>query len=165
MSETGQRFERTRLPSWGLIATLVVVGVSLVGFGNADRLFWRLTSQGAQLPGLVTEVRSYRLPDSPNLIYVPKVAFRDPKGHVRIMEPQSGSIRFGFEPEQAVLVDWDPTSETITIDLPLQRKPFTSVALWLLTAVGLASWARGIWLILRRIILKSVGMRQRSENI
>lgn len=156
MTKTTRKEGAKTLPSWGLIGSLVVIGIVLVGFGNADRVFWRLTSQGAQMPGIVTEVRSYRPPDSAALTYVPKVAFRDDHEKLRILEPSDAPTHYPFKPNQRVLVDWRKDSETITVDLPLQRGPVTSTALWLLTAVGLSCWAWGSWLILRRIILKTI---------
>ncbi len=147
-------------PPWGVIAILLAIGVVFVGFGNADRLFWNWTSHGAKLPGLVVDVRSYRLPDNTYPTYVPKIAFRDPDGKIRVMETKRGSVHYDFEREQPVRVLWRENSETIAIDLPFQRKLGTSIVMWVFTAVGAASWLGGIWLIMRRIHLSAVRMRE-----
>jgi len=117
-------------PTWGAIAVMLAVGVSLVAFGNLDRVFWKMTAHGAQEPGIVLDVRSYRLPETGYQTYVPRVAFRDPAGKIRIMETQRGSVHYDLLPEQAVLVAWE---------------------LSLVTALGLTFWLGGIWLLLRRI--------------
>ena len=138
-------------PTWGAIAVMLAVGVSLVAFGNLDRVFWKMTAHGAQEPGIVLDVRSYRLPETGYQTYVPRVAFRDPAGKIRIMETQRGSVHYDLLPEQAVLVAWEPGAETVAIDVPFRRETATSVIMSLVTALGLTFWLGGIWLLLRRI--------------
>ena len=131
MAEKGETYTEHHRPPWGFIAVLLVLGVAFVSFGNADRIFWRITSHGAKLPGVVVDVRAYRQPENTYLTYVPKVAFRDPAGAIRIMETRNGSIHYDFENDQPVMVLWRKNSETIAIDLPFQRKLGTSIIMWL----------------------------------
>lgn len=147
-------------PSWGVIATLLVLGIGLVGFGNGDRVLWKLTSHGATTPGVVLDVRSYRGPDDVFVTYVPKVAFRDDGGALRIMEVSEGSLRYALAPDQPVYVAWQRENGTIAIDVPFKRKFATSVVLSLLTAIGLTAWLYSIWLIGRRIRLNAAGMSE-----
>jgi hypothetical protein len=138
-------------PTWGAIAVMLAVGVSLVAFGNLDRVFWRMTLSGASLPGLVLDVRSYRAPETDFETYVPRVAFRDLEGKIRIMETQRGSARYDLAPEQPVLVSWTPPQETVAIDVPFRRETVTTVIMSLFTALGVTSWLGGILLLLRRV--------------
>ena len=160
MQTAGGRYDARSAPHWGRITVFLLVGIVFVGFGNADRVFWKLTSHGAQLPGLVVDVRSYRLPEQTHLTFVPKVAFRDPSGQVRILETRTGSAYYDFEIDQPVRVLWRDNSETIAIDLPFQRRIATSVVLTLFSAIGLVAWCWGIWLIMRRIMQVRTGMRE-----
>lgn len=138
-------------PSWGAVAVMLAVGVSLVAFGNLDRLFWKMTSNGATLAGIVLDVRSYRQPETGYQSYVPRVAFRDPDGKIRIMETQRGSVHYDLPPEHPVLVAWQPTKELVAIDVPFRRETVTPVIMSLVTALGLTFWLGGIWLLLRRV--------------
>ena len=138
-------------PSWGAVAVMLAVGISLVAFGNLDRIFWRMTAQGATLSGLVVDVRAYRLPETDMLTYVPKVAFRDPGGAIRIMEAQRGSVHYDLPAEHPVLVAWQPPAQTVAIDVPFERTRATSMIMSLVTALGLTSWLGGIWLLIRRV--------------
>lgn len=160
MTKTGDTKLASGAPQWGLITLVLAIGIVFVGFGNADRIFWRMTSHGAKLPGLVTEVRSYYQPDATYATYVPKIAFRDPAGQVRIMETRRGSVHYDFAKDQPVMVLWRENSDTIAVDLPFQRKLGTSIVMWLFTTVGCVTWSWGIWLIMRRIVFKPVRMRQ-----
>ena len=139
-------------PTWGVIAVMLALGVTLVAFGNLDRVFWKMTSQGGTLPGLVLDVRSYRAPELPYATYLPRVAFRDHEGTIRIMETRRSSVHYDLPAEQAVLVAWEPPQDTIAIDLPFQRQTATSVIMSLLTALGVTAWLGGIWLLLRRVL-------------
>jgi len=132
-------------PTWGAISLMLAMGVSLVAFGNLDRVFWTLTSNGAQVPGLVLDVRSYRQPETSFQTYVPRVAFRDPTGKIRIMETARGSVHYNLLPEQTVLVAWEPGAETVAIDVPFRRETATSVIMSLVTALGLTFWLGGVW--------------------
>ena len=139
-------------PTWGAIALMLAMGVSLVAFGNLDRVFWKITAQGGTLPGLVLDVRSYRSPEMPHETYVPRVAFRDTDGNIRIMETQRGSVHYNLPAEQPVLVAWQPPQETVSIDVPFRRQAATSLIMSLFTALGLTIWLGGIWLLLRRVL-------------
>lgn len=145
-------------PPWGVIGVLLAIGIVFTGFGNADRLFWRLTSHGAELPGIVVDNRAYRGPDQTYATYVPKVAFRDPAGQVRVMEVRRGSAHYDFEKDTPVRVLWRENSQTIAIDIPFERKLGTSIVLWLFTAIGMTCWLGAIWLLIRRIYLTAKGV-------
>lgn len=144
-------FELSYRPTLGVITLLLAIGLVFVGFGNADRMFWRMTSTGATLPGLVVDVRSYRPPDASHIIHVPTVAFRDDGGKVRVMEPTKGASRLPFEVDQPVLVK--PVADGIAVDRPFRRTVATSLVMSLFTAVGIVAWLSGIWLVGRRIWL------------
>lgn len=150
-------------PTWGAISLMLALGVSMVAFGNLDRVFWTLTSNGAQVPGLVLDVRSYRQPETGYQSYVPRVAFRDPEGRIRIMETQRGSVHYNLLPEQAVLVAWEPGAETVAIDVPFRRETVTSVIMSLVTALGLTFWLGAIWLLLRRVFSRISGRGARLQ--
>ncbi len=155
-------FKLNDRPSWGAIALLLAAGVVFVGFGNADRLFWRLTSQGATLPGVVVEVRSYRPPEAKADLQVPKVVFRDRNGAIRVMEPTGRLSRYSFEVDQPVLVKQLGGADAIAVDVLFRRTLVTSVVMSLFTALGIAAWLSGIWMIVRRIWHSAVGVRQVS---
>ena len=142
-------------PSWLLISLTLAVGIIFVTFGNVDRLFWKATSNGATLPGLVIDVRSYRHPDTSLATYVPKVAFRDHSGVVRIRETARSSIHYDFKQDQPVLVAWNAAEDTVAIDLPFRRERITSLVMWLFSATGLTAWIGGIWLLIQRIRLRA----------
>ncbi|MCY4179295.1 MAG: hypothetical protein OXD48_03275 [Litoreibacter sp.] len=149
---------RGERPSWSLIAVMLAFGIALTGFGNADRILWRVTSHGAQMPGLVVDIRSYRLPDQVQEVRVPKVAFRDAAGKVRIMEPARGTWRGRVEVDQPVLVAL--RGRSIVVDVPFQRRPLTDALLWALTGVGLTAWGRAIFLLIKRIAMRPRSPRE-----
>lgn len=144
-------------PGWGAIMVLLAVGVGFVGFGNGDRLLWTLTSHGAETPGVVVDIRSYRGPEDSFVTYVPKVAFRDERGKVRLMEARGGSRHYDLRPDQPVYVMWQPDRSGVVIDVPFKRRFATSVILSFLTAIGTTAWLWGIWLLVRRIYASGEG--------
>lgn len=154
--------ERFRNPSGATIGMIVAAGLALILVGNIDRLFWWVTSNGAQLPGLVIELRSYRPPGSDELLFRPKVAFRDPEGKVRILETAKSSPLYNIKVDQPVLVKWQPETGDVTIDLPLQRSRVTSIIGWLLTSYGFIAVLAGVWMAAQRLIGCRFRMRMRS---
>ncbi|MEM7470077.1 MAG: hypothetical protein AAF340_01910 [Pseudomonadota bacterium] len=141
-------------PSWLVILVVLSIGITLTGFGNADRILWRATAHGAQMPGLVVDIRIYRLPDQAGEIRVPRVAFRAESGAVRIMEPARGSWRGRVEVDQPVLVALRDGGRAIVIDVPIVRRPLTSALLWCLTALGVLAWGLAIWFLIKRIAMR-----------
>ncbi len=153
------RLEIGQKPSWALIAFCLVIGLVLVGFGNADRLLWRATAHGGDLPGVVVGLRSYRLPEEGGaLVHIPQVAFRDADGKLRIREVREGQVPVRLSPDQPVAVLWEPESKRIAIDMPFRRHPMTSIILSLLTALGITAWLCGIIYLVRRIRLPSLAV-------
>ncbi len=139
-------------PSWSIISMVLLFGVGLVGFGNGDRLLWNLTSNGANLSGIVVDVRSYRRAEDTFVTFVPKVAFRNEDGAIYVREVSEGSRRFDLEVDQPVYVLWDKEKGTVAIDVPFKRQFMTSMILNLLTALGITAWVCGICLIGRRLV-------------
>lgn len=162
MTVIDRMFQPDHRPAWGVIALLLAMGVVFVGFGNADRVFWRMTAHGGTVPGLVVDVRSYRPPESAHALHVPTVAFRDDAGKIRVMEPARGARRLAFEVDQMVLVEWRAATQTIAVDLPFRRTLVTSIVMSLFTAIGVVAWGGGIWLIFRRARMLGGGMGQVS---
>ncbi|MEM9581946.1 MAG: hypothetical protein AAGA08_02420 [Pseudomonadota bacterium] len=161
-------FVRTALqarPSWGTVSLVLLFGVAMVGFGNGDRVLWAVTSHGAQLPGVVLDVRSTRGAEDAAVSYIPKVAFRDPSGTVRVMEALTAPMPYRIATDAPVLVAWDSGSTELRIDVPFKRQPATSVILSLLTVLGVLSWLCGICLIGRRIRFATIRMGEAAQNI
>lgn len=149
-------------PSWSSVSIALCFGIAMIGFGNGDRLVWKLTSHGAELPGIVLDVRSYRGPDGAQPSYIPKIAFRDASGTVKVAEVSGAPLRYPLTPDAPVLVAWDEEAGSLQIDVPFKRHPLTTMISRFFTLAGVSAWLCAIWLIGRRIVLSSHGMRETS---
>ena len=136
-----------------MIAVLLVFGVSCVGFGSADRLLHAALARGGTLEGIVLDVRSYTPAGASQLAYVPRVAFRDSGGQVRIREAFVSPLPFDIAADQPVHVLWDQGRDEIAVDLVIRRGTLTDWLMSGLTGLGLLAWSGAIWLLSRRIWL------------
>ena len=150
-------------PPLSLIAVVLCFGVSLVGFGNADRIVSSLSRAGGALPGIVIETRETRAAEATQPTYITKVAFRDDAGQVQIREAQP--VPFRPNPDQPVRVLWQDGDAQVQVDLPIMRGPVTSVVLTLFNAAGLMLWGLACWLLIRRMRLRLTGIARLGQAV
>ena len=151
------------IPPLSLIAVLLCFGVSLVGFGNADRIVSTLSRAGGALPGLVIETREVRAAEAAQPAYIAKVAFRDAAGRVHIREARP--VPFRPTPDQAVRVLWRADGAGVQVDLPIIRGPVTKVVLALFNLAGLLIWGVACWLLIRRMRLRLMGVARFGQAV
>lgn len=149
-------------PPLSLIAVLLCFGVSLVGFGNADRVVSVLSRAGGTLPGIVIETREVRIAEAALPAYVARVAFRDGAGTIHIRE--AAAVPFRPASDQPVRVLWRDGQARVQVDLPIARRPATELVLLLFNAAGLLIWGAACWLMVRRMYLRITRRGQPVEN-
>ncbi|EPX80221.1 DUF3592 domain-containing protein [Litoreibacter arenae] len=138
-------------PPWAVITLCFVLGLPLLGAGNADRVFWQLTSSGEPVPGRIVETRSHRVsPSDGYLTFTPRVEFTDPGGVLREMSVKSGSSHYNFRKGDRVTVLWRAQDQSIAIQVPFKRHLGLAAVMWTFTFAGAVMVLASIWFIVVR---------------
>ncbi|SFR51257.1 DUF3592 domain-containing protein [Litoreibacter janthinus] len=151
MNDDPSDYRKEYVPPWGVIAICFALGLVFLGMGNADRVFWHLTSVGDPVPGRVVETRSHRVsPRDTYLTFTPRVEFTDPGGVQREMNVETGSSHYNFRKGDRVTVLWRAEDQSIAIELPFKRHFGLSILLWTFTLIGAGLVLLSFWFIFGR---------------